>query len=204
VVPGLAFNAVVVAIQIPEVRETVGVAQTTYHFIHSTAPSLGVAAIWLGFVLLLAGAAGTWRAHHTLAEGTAKTVAVGSAVLAMALGVLVAVEGSLNQPSRLTTPGTYTAKVPSRHSTAHHRRHRPTPKKHGNPPSTPSAPSAPAPGSIAPESTPPSAPSSESGGGPNVHVEQNIHQEVKSGNASGPNAHSGDAKAESNNPVTIG
>jgi hypothetical protein len=221
-ISGCLFSAVFVSVQIPAVRETVGAAKTLYGFIDSTVPSLGVGAIWIGFVLLLVGAACAWQMHRVLKEGTPKMVAVGSAMLVMAVGGLVAVVSTLNQHSPLAAPPEhYVAGVTSKHhrnSRRHHSSHHATtrPSSSGSKPAptaspTPSAPTSP-PSTNTPSATPtpssspaPSNSSSGSGGDNNtITVNKNNHQIATSGSATGENASSGEAKTENNEgPVNI-
>lgn len=218
---GFLASAVFVAVQLPAAREAVGAAKATYGFVASAAPSLGVAGIWLGFALLLAGAVGAWQLGLLLKEGTTKMMAVGSAVLVMAVGGLIAVEATLGRHGA-STGGSYEAKAaPTHHASKHRRRsrryvHRPT-QGGSNPSSTatspsgkltpPSAPPASASTAPAPSSPPPSSGSSSSGSGGNgntVTVNKNNHQEASSGNASGEKAQSGAATNNNNEaPVNI-
>jgi hypothetical protein len=213
---GCLFSAVFVAIQIPAVREAVGAAKTIYRFINSTVPSLGVAAIWIGFVLVVGGVVAAWRFHRVLKEGTTKMVAVGSAVLVMAVGGLVAVVSTLSQPGppSSTAPPSYVASVGRHHrSPRHHHHHTPAnrpssggSKATGTPsPAPPNPTPAPAP---APSPQPSGGGSSSSGGsggnGNNVTVNKNHSQTATSGNAEGPGATSGPATNNNNEgPVNI-
>jgi hypothetical protein len=189
------FSAVVVAIQIPAARDAIGIAKTIYHFTDSTVPSLGVAAVWIGVVLLVGGAATAIWLHRILREGTGQTIAVGSAGLAVMLGLLIAVVSSLNQPTPIRGPSSYTASVTKHHKTTHRRHHN---RKHSSPtspkPAVAPAP-APAPANPAPSPAPSSGASSSSGGsggnGNTVTVNKNTHQSVETGKAEGPNATSG-------------
>jgi hypothetical protein len=218
---GCLFSAIFVATQIPAVRETVGIAKTIYGFINSTVPSLGVAAIWIGFVLIGGGVIAAWQFHRTLQDGTIKMMAVGSAVLAVALGGLVAAISTLNQPSAATS--NYTASTGIHHrSTRRRHRHHPTPAKHsssgGSKATTAPSPaptnSTPAPASQNPTPAPaPSPPpsgggSSASGGsGSNgndnkVTVTKSNEQTATTGNAEGTDATSGPATNTNNEAPT--
>lgn len=213
---GELFSAIFVAIQIPAVREAVGIAKTTYRFISSTVPSFGVAAIWIGFVLIVGGVVAAWRFHRAFKEGTIKMMAVGSAVLVVALGGLVAAVSTLNQPSAATS--SYEANTGSQHR-SHRHHHHPTPAKHsssggskttGAPPPTPVPPnSTPTPTpSPAPAPNPPpsgggsSSSGGSSGNGNSVIVSKHKEQTATSGNAEGPGATSGPATNNDNEGPT--
>jgi hypothetical protein len=216
--PGCLFSAIFVAIQIPAVREAVGIAKATYRFINSTVPSLGVAAIWIGFVLIVSGVVAAWRFHRALKEGTIKMMAVGSAVLAVALGGLVAAVSTLNPPSAATS--SYEANTGSHHRRPRpHHHHHPTPAKHSSsggskatrtpPPASPSSTPTPTPTPApAPAPNPPpsgggSSSSSGSGGNSNnVTVNKKNEQTATSGNAEGPGATSGPATNNNNEGPT--
>lgn len=214
--PGCLVSAIFVAIQIPAVREAIGIAKTIYGFINSTVPSLGVAGIWIGFVLVVGGVIAAWRLHRTLKEGTTKTAAVGSAVLAVVLGSLVAVISTLSQPgqSSSTTPPSYEASIGRHHRSPRHHHHaltkRPSSggsKARGTPsPAPPNPTSAPAP-TPAPSPQPSGGGSSSSGGsggnGNNVTVNKTNTPTVTSGDATGPNATSGPATSNNNEAVNI-
>lgn len=214
--PGCLISAIFVATQIPAVREAIGIIQTIYRFINSTVPSFGVAAIWVGFVLLVGGAVAAWWFHRSIKEETVKMMAVGSAVLAVALGGLVAIVATFNQHSPSTASRSYTAIVTKHHPAARHRRRR-RPVSHA-PSSGGSKPAAPAGStSSAPAATPSTTPapssapapagsaSGDSGGNNNkITVEKDNHQEATSGNAEGSNATSGSATNNNNEgPVNI-
>jgi hypothetical protein len=224
-IPGCIFSAVLVAIQIPAVRETIGAAKDAYRFINSTVPSLGTAAIWIGFVMLVAGIAGAWRSHRVLKEGTTKMVAVGSAVLVIAVGGLVAAVSTFDQHGSPLVSQHYEARVIKHHRRRHH--HPPaahTPSSSGTSPtgsahsspgtapsttpapsSTPTPSSTPSP-SATPAPTGSSGSASEDSGGNNntITVEKNNHQTGTSGNATGENATSGEVTNENNEgPVNI-
>lgn len=218
--PGCLVSAIFVATQIPAVREAIGIAKTTYGFINSTVPSLGVAAIWIGFVLLVGGVVATWWSHRSIKDATTKMMAVGSAVLAVALGVLVAVVSTFNHPGAPSTtiPPTYLGSIVTHHHQSPRRYHHHTPAHHpstggskpagtATPSPAPSTPSVPAP---APAPSPPSGggSSSSSGGtggnGATVTVNKNNHQEATSGAAEGSGATSGPATNNNNEgPVSI-
>ncbi len=216
--PGCLFSAIFVATQIPAVREAFGIAKTTYEFLNSTVPSLGVAAIWIGFLLIVGGVIAAWRFYRTLKEGTIKMMAVGSAVLAVALGGLVAAISTLNQPSAGTSG--YTANAGKHHSTHHQRQHHhPPPAKHSssggskataapspaptNSTPTPAPAPAPAPASSPSPSGGGSSSSSGSGGNGNkVTVTKSNEQTATSGNAEGTNATSGPATNTNNEAPT--
>jgi hypothetical protein len=217
--PSCLVSAIFVATQIPAVREAIGITKTIYRFINSTVPSLGIAAIWAGFALLVGGVVAAWWFRRSIKEDTAKMMAVGSAVLAVALGGLVAVVSTLNQPS-VPAAGTYHAETPTTHHRVVHHHHRRRPDSHRPPSggtkpasstgSTPSIPASTPPSTPAPSSSPAPAGSAsgDSGGNNNtVTVEKNNHQTATSGNATGENAKSGEAKNENNEGpviVTIG
>lgn len=212
--PSCLISAILVAAQIPAVREAIGVAKTIYRFVNSTIPSFGVGAIWLGFVLLVAGVTAAWWFRRSLKDETTRMMAVGSAVLVVALGALVAVVSTLNQPGSLGPKSPrYEANAGKHHrSTRHHRRRTPARRPSNNGNNTTSTPTpAPAP---TPTPTPtPSPPasgggSSSSGGsggnGNTVTIEKNNHQEATTGNAEGPGATSGPATNNNNEgPVNI-
>jgi hypothetical protein len=230
-------SAIIVATQIPQIRDTVGITQTAYGFIHSTVPSIGVAAVWIGFALMLAGAAGMRQLYRVRANDAGRRVAVGAAVLVVAVGGLVAIESSFEQ-STARVPGTNDVAqvIVKDHRSPRRRPRRPadhSPKggHRSNPPASPTtvAPStptaspttasptsatAPAPTTTTPAPSPPpakpnngSSGSSSSGSGGNnntVTVNKNNNQEASSGNATGENARSGEAKNENNEgPVSI-
>jgi hypothetical protein len=215
-VPGLLVSAIVVATEIPAVREAIGIASTIYRFINSTVPSFGVAAIWVGFALFVGGAAAAWWFHRSIKEETIKVMAVGSAVLAVALGGLVAVVSTFNQHGLPTAGHNYTAAVTKHHHASHHRRHhRPaahTPSSGGSKPaspasSTPSSPPTTPSTTPAPSSAPAPAGSAsgDSGGNNNtITVEKDNHQEATTGTAEGSGATSGPATNNNNEgPVNI-
>jgi hypothetical protein len=224
-------SAIIVATQIPQIRDTVGIAQTAYGFIHSTVPSLGVAATWIGIALMLAGAAVMRCLYRVRANDAARTAAAGVAVLVVALGGLVAIESSLDRSTTQTPSTNYVALG----STKHHRspRRRPRRPVYHSPkdgrrssspaspataaPSTPAAPpttTSPAPATTtpAPTTTTPAPPptsnegssGSSSGNNNNVTVNKNNTQTTSSGNATGEGARSGEAKSENNEgPVNV-
>jgi hypothetical protein len=213
---GCLLSAVAVAVQIPAVREAIGIANSIYRLIDSTVPSLGVASLWIGFGLIVGGVVATWRSQRINGSMT-KMMTEGSAVLTAALGVLVALVGSFNQPTSLhVTPPTG-----KHHHTTHHHRH-PAPAKHssggsstagGSPhtttTTTPTSTSAPAP-APAPAPSPSPSPSSGGssstsggGGGNTVTINKSTNQTSETGNAEGPNATSGPATDNNNESTNI-
>jgi hypothetical protein len=226
-------SAIIVATQIPQIRDTVGIAQMAYGFIHSTVPSLGVAAIWIGLTMMLAGAAAMRRLYRVRANGAGRTAAVGAAVLVVAVGGLVAIESSFDRSTTQTPSTSYVALTTKHHRSPRRRPRRPvyhSPKggrRSSSPaspataaPSTPAAPpttTSPAPATTtpAPTTTTPAPPtsnegsrgssSSGSGGnGNNVTVNKNNTQTTSSGSATGEGARSGEAKSENNEgPVNV-
>jgi hypothetical protein len=209
--PSCLFSAIFVAVQIPAVREAIGIANTINRFINSTVPSLGMAANWLGFALIVGGVVATWQAHRKLKDGTTKMTAEGSAVLTIALGVLVAVVSTFNHPAPPNKPpGSYEARVAKHRRTARrHRHHAPAHHPSSSGTSTPSSPS-PAPTSSTPTPAPSSPPSaggssttSGGGGGNTVTINKSTEQNATTGNAEGPGATSGPATNNNNESTNI-
>lgn len=232
-------SAIIVAIQIPQIRDTLGIAQTAYGFIHSTVPSLGVAATWIGFALMLAGVTAIRHLYRVRANDAGRTAAVGTAVLVVAIGGLVAVESSFDRsttqiPSTndvalgTTKPHRHPRRRPRRpvyHSPKGGRRSSSSASPTPGAPSTPTTPpttTSPTPATTATSPTtttpapspPPTKPNEGSGGGSSssgsggnnntVTVNKNNSQNAGSGNATGENARSGEAKNENNEgPVNI-
>jgi hypothetical protein len=205
-------GAIIAAGQIPAVRETIGIAKTVYCFIDATVPSLGVAALWLSFLLLVGGVlAGRWFRRSIKEEATRRT-AVGSAVIAVALGGVLAVVATVNQPvlSPERTPPPYEAKVGKHHWSHGRHHHRDTAARSGGSKTTstplpaPRTDSAPA---LAPSSAPSASSSSSGGSGGNgntITLNKNNHQKATSGSAEGSGATSGPATNNNNEgPVNI-
>jgi len=198
---GLIGSAVVVASQFPAVRDSLGIARKLIKSIESFAPTLGVAGIWGGFIAMVVGATLAWRSWRSPIVGVSRQVAVGSSVLAIALGGLVAGLASLGLPG--ATGSTAIASTPTHHKTPRHRRH----KRHHQhvahlapkaPASVPAVPTTSGMNAPTPSPTTQSAPTSSSaagsGGNDNkVTVTQSNHQEASTGPASGDHAESGDA-----------
>lgn len=225
---GCFLSAFVVVLQIPAGREAIGIANSIYRFIDSTVPALGVTAIWISFVLIVGGVLATWRLSRGPNEGMAKMMTEGSAVLTVALGVLVALVASLNVP----TPLNVAPRSKHHHRSDHHRHRRHTPaqrtsagsstsaaggassaKPASSPASAPtSAESSPSPsqssggGAAPPPSSGGSSSTSGGGGGNTVTLNKTNSQNAQTGNAEGSEATSGPAtnnNTESTN-ISIG
>jgi hypothetical protein len=205
-VSGCLFSAVVVSVQIPAVREAIGAAKTLYRFTNAIVPSLGVGAIWIGFALLLVGVGSAWRLHRMLKEGTAKTVAVGAAVIVMAFGGLMAVVSTFSQRGTVIAPEVAVAKVVTKHHKKTPRRHHHTTSRPSSSGSKPAPTPTSTPSATPPPSSSPAPSNSSSGSGGNgniVTLNKNNHQTAESGDVTGGGT-SGEAKNENNEgPVSI-
>jgi hypothetical protein len=209
-IPSCLVSAILVAAQIPAVREAVGIANSVYRLTNSTIPTLGIAAIWVGFLLIVGGVIATWQSHRAIKDGTTRQLAEGSGVLATALGCLVAVIVTLGQApvAKIAAPE-YEANVPKHHRRAHHRhhaQHSSTGNGAAKAPAPAAGKAAPAPAS-SPQPSPSGGSSTSGGGGGNtVTLNKTTNLTSTTGNADGPGATSGPAtnnNSESTN-ISIG
>lgn len=203
IIGGWIASVVAVATHFTTPSEALEFAETVYRFVNSTIPTLGVAGIWLGFLVLVGGVTAAWSYSRSRHEK--KTMAVGSAVLVMVLGGFIATVASLDQPIPKPTPAEAKANPTGKHHHHKGKRHKPS-KPSGQPGSPTPAPTTAPPASAPTPASPPSGGSSTSGGGGGnkVTIIEKNEQNARSGDATGASAKSGEATNNNSKNISIG